>query len=157
MLGAMSTELQIRPAVLTDLDTVVAFNQRMAKETEGRELRDELLRPGVQAVLDVPSRGFYLLAERGGSVVGQLMVTYEWSDWRNGTFFWIQSVYIPPEARRTGVYRALYDAVLGRAKEEGNVCGVRLYVERDNDVAKATYEALGMHHAVYDMFEIKEP
>jgi len=153
----MRTELQIRPALPADLETVVAFNQRMAQETEGRALPIDVLRPGVQAVLDVPARGFYLLAERAGDVVGQLMVTYEWSDWRNATFFWIQSVYIVPDARRTGVYRGLYESVVARAETEGNVCGVRLYVERDNDVAKQTYEALGMRHAVYDMFETPDP
>jgi ribosomal protein S18 acetylase RimI-like enzyme len=147
------TELAIRDATEADLATVVAFNQRMAEETEGRRLRDDRIGAGVAAVLGDPSKGFYLIAERGGHVVGQLMVTYEWSDWRNGTFFWIQSVYVPPEARRTGVYRALYDAVNARAAARGDVCGVRLYVERDNDIARKTYEALGMRHAVYDMYE----
>ncbi|MFO0546896.1 MAG: N-acetyltransferase [Polyangiaceae bacterium] len=126
----------------------------MATETEGRELDRETLRRGVGALLEDPSHGFYCVAIRQGSVVGQLMVTFEWSDWRAGQFWWIQSVYVHPEHRRTGVYRALHEHVVGRARAQGGVVGVRLYVERENTRAQRTYEALGMKRAVYDMFEI---
>jgi ribosomal protein S18 acetylase RimI-like enzyme len=145
----------VRPANRADAATLVAFNQTMAQETEGKRLDREVLTRGVTAVFDEPNRGFYLIAEgRRGEIVGQLMVTYEHSDWRDGTFFWIQSVYVAPAARRQGVYRALHDEVVARAKARGDVCGVRLYVERDNAAAQRTYEAMGMQRTIYEMYEV---
>lgn len=143
----------IRAATLADLATIADFNQAMARETEGRELPRERLEAGIRAVLTDPARGFYLIAEREGVVVGQLMVTYEWSDWRNAPFWWIQSVHVDTPHRRTGVYSALHREVARRAREAG-ACGLRLYVERDNAVARQTYERLGMAHSHYDMFEV---
>lgn len=143
----------VREATLADHATICAFNQAMAEESEGRILDEETLARGVRAVLEDPGRGRYLVAEREGQVVGQLMLTYEWSDWRNGLFWWIQSVYVAPEARRSGVYRALHERVLSLAGESGEACGVRLYVEQDNHVARATYERLGMQPARYGMYE----
>ena len=130
------------------------MNAAMALETEGVELDPVRLKAGVQAVLDDPSKGFYLLAERDGQTVGQLMITTEWSDWRNGTFWWIQSVYVLAAHRRTGVYRALYDWVLERAEGRDDICGVRLYVHHDNAAATATYRNLGMMQSAYHLFEV---
>lgn len=143
----------VRPARPSDHAALCAFNQAMALESEGRELDADTLARGVRAVLDDPSRGRYLVAERDGRVVGQLMLTFEWSDWRNGLFWWIQSVYVEPSARRSGVYRALHERVLTLARESGEACGVRLYVEVENHVARATYERLGMQPCRYGMYE----
>ncbi len=145
---------EISLATERDADPIIDKNWRMANETEGKELPRDRLERGVRALLEDPNKGFYLLYRSGGEVVGQLMVTFEWSDWRAGTFWWIQSVYVDPEHRRRGVYRALYQRVLELARADRGVCGVRLYVERHNRVAQSTYEALGMVRAAYEMFEL---
>lgn len=144
--------LSIRPARPTDLPHLVAWNAAMAWETEQRQLDRETLQRGVAGVFEQPRRGFYLIAERDGDAVGGLLVTYEWSDWRDGDFWWIQSVYVQPDARRGGVFRALYEAVAQRASAAGAV-GVRLYVETENRRAQATYEGLGMQRCHYAMYE----
>lgn len=146
----------IRKATLDDHGDIVAFNQAMAAETEDKQLPDELINPGVRAVLSDETKGFYLVAEVEGEIAASLMVTYEWSDWRNGTFYWIQSVYVRPENRRQGLYSALYEEVKRRAEINEDVCGYRLYVEKDNNVAQKTYEALGMKETVYYMYESKK-
>ena len=148
------TGVNVRAATPADLDIIVAFNSAMALETEGIELDVDRLRRGVTAVLDDPGRGRYFLAEIAGSVVGQLMITYEWSDWRNGCFWWIQSVYVHPDYRRRGVYRALDAHVRAEARRDGGVCGLRLYVDRDNHVAQRVYASLDMQHSHYDLYEI---
>lgn len=145
--------LLIRPPTLADLPIVVEFNRRLAHESEGKTLDPAILTPGVRAVLDDPTRGVYFLAEIDGAVVGQLMITLEWSDWRNGWFWWIQSVYVRADARRLGVFRALYAHVLAEAKRRGDVVGLRLYVEDHNDAARATYHKLGMINAGYGVLE----
>ncbi len=136
-----------------DLDALVSGNAAMARETEAKELDLAVLRRGVAAVLGSADKGFYLVARPGPSseggasgCIGQLMITFEWSDWRARPIWWIQSVYVLPEARRRGVYRALYAEVMRRAAE-ADVCAVRLYVERTNGRAKETYSALGMSPA----------
>ncbi|MEF8796440.1 MAG: GNAT family N-acetyltransferase [Salinivenus sp.] len=149
----MSTSPTIRSATENDAETIARFNRQMAEETEGKALDPETTRRGVQAIFDNPSRGFYLVAERAGSVVASLMITTEWSDWRNGQFWWIQSVYVQPDDRRAGVYTALHRAVRRRAREATTVCGLRLYVERTNGRARDTYEALGMTQTSYRMYE----
>ena len=149
-----SVALQVRPATTTDIDLLVEYNQSMAVETEDRTLDTERVRLGVQAVFEDPARGTYFVAEEDGRVLGGLLVTREWSDWRNGWFWWIQSVYTSLEARRRGVYRALYAYVLGRARVAEQVCGIRLYVERENEVAMATYESLGMSANSYRFYEV---
>jgi ribosomal protein S18 acetylase RimI-like enzyme len=146
--------MTIRMAHDADKDMLAANHRAMALETENKTLDVETTLQGTKAVLEDKSKGFYLIAERAGQMVGQLLITYEWSDWRSGTFWWIQSVYVLPEARRTGVYKALYDYVLSAAKQAGDVCGVRLYVDKDNVRAQATYKAMGMHLAHYDLYEI---
>jgi ribosomal protein S18 acetylase RimI-like enzyme len=151
--------LTIRPARPDDLDMLVKFSAAMALETEGRTLDVDRLRRGTAAVLESPSHGFYLVAEipavapRSQQVVGQLLITYEWSDWRNATFWWIQSVYVDPAWRRRGVYRRMHESVIEQARARRDVCGVRLYVERDNKVAQGTYLEVGLNKASYDVYE----
>lgn len=152
-----SSPLAVRLARRQDLDTLVAFNAAMALETEGRVLDGERLRHGVAAVFASPARGFYVVTETQGHhqprVVGQLLVTYEWSDWRDGTFWWIQSVYVDPRWRRRGVYRRMHDYVLRQARARPDVCGVRLYVEAGNTAAQAAYERVGLAQSTYRVFE----
>ncbi|MFI5299568.1 MAG: GNAT family N-acetyltransferase [Polyangiales bacterium] len=145
--------LRIRALTARDVDVVAGFNVAMARETESLALDPELVRRGVRAMIEDPTKGQYRLAELAGRVVGQLMITLEWSDWRCGWWWWIQSVYIAPEARRLGVYRALYESVIADAKARGDVRGVRLYVEQENHRAQATYASLGMKRGKYVFFE----
>src|SRR5690606_6171719 len=137
-------EFIIRDARPADAATIVEFNVKMAMETEGRSLEPELLNPGVAAVLEDPGRGRYWVAEMNGQLVGQLMVTYEWSDWRNGVFWWIQSVFIRDDCRRKGIFSSLHRHVEALARSAGDVCGIRLYVERADRRAQKTYAALSM-------------
>jgi GNAT superfamily N-acetyltransferase len=150
-------QLIVRLARPGDVDALVNFSAAMAIETEGRTLDTERLRRGTLAVLKSPARGFYLVAELPeGSltvVVGQLLVTYEWSDWRNATFWWIQSVYVHPNWRRHGVYRRMHESVLAQARAQGEVCGVRLYVEASNTVAQTVYRRVGLSPSPYQVFE----
>jgi len=145
--------MNIRTAEANDADALVEFNQAMALETEGKHLDADILKNGVDAVFADPQKGFYVVAEDSGTIVGGLMVTYEWSDWRNSWFWWIQSVYIRPEARGQRIYSRLYDFVKERAAEHGNVCGFRLYVETDNTHAQRVYEKVGMESSHYAMYE----
>lgn len=149
----MTDGVFIRPAVAQDTERLVAFNRAMAKETEGLDLPIETVSAGVAALLKQPQYGFYLVAEINGEVVGGLMVTYEWSDWRNGLFWWLQSVYVLPSQRGKGIYKRLYAEVKRRAEEQGNICGFRLYVERENQRAEQTYRALGMAETHYKIYE----
>ena len=125
----------------------------MATETEGSELGRNRARKRRRAVFDDDKKGFYVVAEESEGIVGGLMVTYEWSDWRNAWFWWIQSVYVRPEARGKKVYSRLYEFVRSLAESAGNVCGYRLYVETDNQNAQRVYEAVGMDRSHYIMFE----
>ena len=143
----------VRAATPADVEFLVDGNTRMALETENLELDRGRLRAGVEAVFGDAGRGFYLIAEVDGERAGQMMITYEWSDWRNGVFWWIQSVYTVPEMRGRGAFRALYAAVEEMARERGGVCGLRLYVEAHNEAAQATYRRCGMSETVYRMFE----
>jgi ribosomal protein S18 acetylase RimI-like enzyme len=143
----------IRDGVAADAPLIAAFNAAMARETEALELDPNRLLAGVRAVFDDPAKGFYLLAEQDSEVIGQLLITYEWSDWRNGVFWWIQSVYVQPEARGRGVYNRLYREAVQRAERQGDVCGLRLYVERENERAQRVYRRLGMSPTAYRMYE----
>jgi ribosomal protein S18 acetylase RimI-like enzyme len=143
----------VRRATPADAPVLVDFNCRMAEETEGKPLHPAVIGPGVAAVLADPHKGLYFVAEESGSVVGQMMVTFEWSDWRNGWLWWVQSVYVLPEARRRGVFRALYDDVHQTASRTPGVVGLRLYVEQDNHAAQETYRRLGMERTGYLVFE----
>ena len=149
-----NNEIHVRRAVPQDLETIVRFNAAMALETEGKALDLEQLRKGVAAVFQCHGLGFYCVAEVGGQVVGQLMITTEWSDWRNSNYWWIQSVYVDADHRRRGVYRTLHSFVAGEARERDGVRGLKLYVDRDNKGAQRVYASLGMSHSNYDLWEI---
>lgn len=143
----------IRPATAADTDVLVAFQQAMAEETEDKGLNANRLRAGISYLLEHPTEGFYLVAESGGVAAGSLMVTFEWSDWRNGRFWWIQSVYVQVEHRRQGIYSALHEAVREKARTDPQSCGIRLYVEQENRTAQKTYRALGMVETHYRLYE----
>jgi GNAT superfamily N-acetyltransferase len=145
--------LTIRRATPADLGTIIEFNLRLADESEGKTLDRELLTAGIRAALADPAKGPYFLAEREGEAVGSMQVTTEWSDWRNGWFWWIQGVYVRADARRQGVFRALYEHVLETARNDPTVIGLRLYVERDNHRAQQTYLNLGMGWTSYGVME----
>ncbi len=141
----MSTHpVHVRHAAIEDLETIVAFNQAMAHETEGKKLEAASVTEGVRGALADPDRSLYFVAEVGGEIAGQTMVTLEWSDWRNGLFWWIQSVYVDPAYRRRGVFRALHEHIRDLARAQEDVCGLRLYVHGDNRRAIETYRRLGM-------------
>ena len=150
-------ELLLRKAEKRDADTIARFNAQMAFETEGKELIGEVIGAGVRRLLDTPSLGFYLVAEHEGRTVACLLITNEWSDWRNGLFWWIQSVYVEKDFRRQGVYRRMYEHVRELAKADSGVCGFRLYMEKDNAVAHATYTSLGMQPTDYLLYEELKP
>ena len=143
----------VRAAARADLPALVEFNLAMAWETERKRLDPALLTRGVAALFEQPQRGRYLVADRAGRVQGALLLTYEWSDWRNGDWWWIQSVYVRTEARSQGVFSALYRHVEQQARASAGVVGLRLYVERDNRRAQATYRRLGMEESDYRMYE----
>lgn len=145
-----------RPARADDVPTIVEFNRLLAWESEHKHLDVATLQAGVRGALARPDQARYFLAETAATeveTVGQLMITFEWSDWRNGLFWWIQSVYVRAEFRRRGVFRALYDHVERLARATPDVCGLRLYVEHENAAAQATYAGLGMHPPGYEVFE----
>ncbi|MBI3005043.1 MAG: GNAT family N-acetyltransferase [Ignavibacteriales bacterium] len=146
--------ITIRPASESDTNLIAEFNSLMAKETEGKSLPPERLHKGVEGILADSSKGIYLLAEENAQILGQLMITYEWSDWRNGNFWWIQSVYVRKENREKGVFQALFSHVKKLAQERKDVCGLRLYVEKHNERARTTYEKLGLKQTDYLLYEI---
>jgi GNAT superfamily N-acetyltransferase len=143
---------RVRRAEPGDAGLIAGFNRAMARETEGRELAEDTVRAGVSAVMADAGHGFYAVAEIGTRVVGSLLVTFEWSDWRNARFWWIQSVYVVPGARRGGVYRALHGYVRREARA-GGACGLRLYVESDNRTAQDVYVSMGMRASHYRIYE----
>ena len=146
-------DLRVRAAQPGDARAIVDFQLRMARETEDLELDRDTLTRGVEAVFADPGKGAYWVAERAGSVVGGLLTTFEWSDWRNGVVLWIQSVYVIPEERGRGVYRALYEHLRRRVEADSGLKGIRLYVEKRNTAAQGVYERLGMTREHYDLFE----
>lgn len=147
------SDLLIRPGEVRDVEVLTAFNLALAWETERRVLEVSTVQAGVRGLLANPQSGFYLVAEVASLVVASLMVTFEWSDWRNKAFWWIQSVYVEPAHRRCGVFTRLFQEVRARAASSGEVCGLRLYVEQQNRAAQATYRSLGMAETHYDMYE----
>lgn len=149
--------IEYRRATGEDAETVARYCAEMALETERLTLDRETVRRGVEAALHDPSKGFYLLAVVDGRVVGQTMITYEWSDWSNGMRWWIQSVYVHPEYRRRGIYRGLFHRLLELARAEETVCCLRLYVHRDNRAAQAVYHRLGFHPTQYQLYEMELP
>ena len=145
------TTIILRPATRDDVAIIADFNAAMARETEDKTLDPPTLRAGVSAVLDNPGHGFYRVAEIDGQVVACLLITYEWSDWRNGVWWWLQSVYVRPEHRGGGVFGTMYRNLRADAVATPGVCGLRLYVERDNTRAQCVYAALGMSREPYLM------
>jgi len=144
----------VRTAEPRDIPFLVNGNVSMALEAEHKHLDPATVERGVRAVFDSPGHGRYFVAEIDGRVVGQAMYTCEWSDWRAGDFWWFQSVYVTPEARRKGVFRALYRHIERLAQADPRVCGLRLYVERDNERAQETYRRCGMQDAGYLVMEL---
>ncbi len=149
----MVMDLAIRPASELDLDLIIEYNARLAEETEGKSLDRDLLRSGVAALLADSTKGSYFLAEAEGKVIGQMMITFEWSDWRNGVFWWIQSVYVHSAFRQKGVFSRLFRHVESQARADENVCGLRLYVDKDNEQASAVYRKLGLDATRYEVME----
>lgn len=147
----------IRRALSQDIAELADFNIKTAHESEGIELIPEVITAGVKTMIDNPQMGFYLVVELDNGIQASLMITTEWSDWRNGIFWWIQSVYVRPQYRRQGLYRELYLRVKELAEQEPAVCGFRLYVDRDNITAQKTYESLGMSETEYKIFEELNP
>ena len=153
----MAIALAFRRGEARDADAIASFTAAMAFETEGKELIPEVIGAGVRRLIDTPALGFYVVAEHRGEVIACLMVTNEWSEWRNGLFWWIQSVYVTEAFRRQGVYRRMYEHVREMAKADPGVCGFRLYVEKENEVAHATYASLGMKETDYLVYEELKP
>ncbi len=149
----MNGEIHIRKATPHDARRIAGFNREMAFETEGARLDPNVALAGARRIIGEPSLGFYLVAEHQREVVASLMITSEWSDWRNGVFWWVQSVYVIPPWRRKGIYRRLYEKVKELAAQNPDVCGYRLYVERGNRAARSTYRSVGMVETHYRMYE----
>jgi ribosomal protein S18 acetylase RimI-like enzyme len=145
----MNSPVRLRAAMPADAAVVAEFNRRLAFESEGKELDPATLATGVTAVLADVHKGFYTLAELDGEVVGQTLITYEWSDWRNGWFWWIQSVYVRDDCRGKGIFRAIYNHLHAAAVADPTVIGIRLYVERDNIAAQKIYAKLGLEDEGY--------
>ena len=144
--------ISVRKAKLSDAPSIIDFQLRMAWETEKIKLVQEIVTKGVHAVFEDKSRGQYFVAVADGNVVASLLITYEWSDWRNCNVWWFQSVYVIPEYRRQGIFRSMYAHIKKLAIEQ-NVAGLRLYVETKNRIARKTYEELGMNSEHYSFYE----
>lgn len=149
----MKADILVRPATLADRERLTDWALAMALETEHKRLDADTVRRGIGIALEDLARGRYWIAERSGEPAGTAMVTYEWSDWRAADWWWLQSVYVAPAHRRSGVFSALYAQIQREARAAGNVCGLRLYVEKENRHAQHTYHALGMRDAGYFMYE----
>ena len=149
----MNHEINICKASLKDAEIIAKFNSAMALETEGKHLKEATIGAGVENLFKHPEYGFYIVAETENRVAGCLLITYEWSDWRNGLIWWIQSVYIHPDFRRRGIYRQMYAFIKTMVLSAKNICGIRLYVEKENTTAQSTYKNLGMIETVYNMYE----
>jgi len=145
--------IEIEKAGKVDCEMIVDFQIAMALETEGIKLDPATVLRGVDAVFDDPGKGFYLVARDGSRTVGSLMITYEWSDWRARTVWWIQSLFVIPEYRRQGIYRMMYEWLLGKVQKDDSVGGIRLYVDLTNKNAQKVYESLGMDGNHYRFYE----
>lgn len=148
--------MKIRRATIDDVNIIAEYNYNLAFETEDKKLNMEVLTKGVTALLKDENKGVYHVCEIDGNIVGQIMYTFEWSDWRNGTFLWIQSVYVDKNYRGKGVFKTLYNHIKNICDKDKNICGIRLYVERENYVAQKTYKSLGMEECNYYMYEYEK-
>ena len=145
--------MNIRKALNKDIDVIARYNYNLAYETENKILDMNILTRGVEAIIKDENKGIYHVCEINGEVVGQIMYTFEWSDWRNGTFLLIQSAYVNKEFRGMGVFKALYKFIRDIADNDNNICGIRLYVEKENTIAKKTYKNIGMKECNYYIYE----
>jgi GNAT superfamily N-acetyltransferase len=150
-------DIHIRQAVLADAAVIAEFNLRLAEESEKLRLDPVCVGAGVDALLRDPGKGLYFVAESEGTVIGQVMITYEWSDWRNGNLWWLQSVYVKPEFRRLGIFRQLFEYLQKIALEKQDVRSLRLYMHAENTRARQSYENLGMKRTRYEVFELELP
>ncbi len=149
--------MKIRPAIKTDIKTLVEFQLAMAKETENLSLDIKTLEQGIKSVINDVQKAKYFVAEENKKLIGCFMVTPEWSDWRAGYFIWLQSVYVIPEFRKKGVYRAMYAYLKDIVKTNMDYKGIRLYVDKANENAIKVYEKTGMHTTNYQMLEWTKP
>ena len=149
----MPNDVRVRIAEHRDLEIIAELNTAMAWETEQRRLEPSTIRRGIRAVMEDSDYGFYVVAESDGRVIGCLLITFEWSDWRSALFWWIQSLYVQPPYRRRGVFKHLHDFVKAQALQRPEVCGLRLYVERSNHIAQRAYDQIGMKPTTYQMYE----
>jgi len=147
--------MDIRYATPADEPAITRYNLALAQETEDLQLDSNIVHRGVSAILNDASKGLYIVAETGGEVVGQVMITYEWSDWRNGNIWWLQSVYVRADHRGAGVFRKLLDFVRLQAESAPDVCGIRLYMHRENEIARKTYTRLGFVTTEYQVLELQ--
>ncbi|MDF2594408.1 MAG: acetyltransferase [Clostridia bacterium] len=148
--------MKIRKATIDDAEVIAAYNYNLAKETEEKILDMETLTKGVRELLKDESKGVYHVCEIDGKVAGQIMYTYEWSDWRNGLFLWVQSVYVDAAYRKQGVFKALYQHIKDMCDGDKHITGIRLYVEKENHTAQNTYQALGMQECNYLIYEYEK-
>lgn len=146
--------IEIRQAVAADVATIADFNIALCRETEGRELDPATVWKGVSRFISEPARGRYFVARIAGQMVGQTAHTFEWSDWRNGEIWWIQSVYVHPLHRGRGVFRALFVHIEQLGEMDAECCGIRLYMERANEIARQSYQRLGFSETGYEVFEL---
>lgn len=145
--------IEIRQAVSSDVETIADYNIALCRETEGRDLDPATVTNGVRRFVTESKRGRYFVAEIDGQVVGQAAHTFEWSDWRNGEIWWIQSVYVHPDSRGKGVFRALFTHIKELGEADVDCCGIRLYMERENETARKSYRRLGFIETGYVVFE----
>jgi GNAT superfamily N-acetyltransferase len=146
--------ISIRKATFHDIHTLVDFQQRLAMESEGVRLDAATLKKGMRALFEDPTKGFYNVAEIGNEVVGCHMITFEWSDWRNGMVWWLQSVYVKEKHRKSGVFRKMFENLSAIVENDPAVIGLRLYVDKTNSRAMKVYEAMGMNGEHYTVFEL---
>ena len=146
--------MKITQPGIEDINSLVDFNIKMAKETENKILNKKIVTKGVSEVLNDTTLGYYVIAKNKNTILGSLMITYEWSDWRNGMFWWIQSVYVEKEYRQQGVYKKMYSYIKDKALKDNSCTGIRLYVEQENKIAQSVYKKLEMKETHYKLFEI---
>ncbi len=143
----------LRKANASEADQIAAFQIAMAKETENLELDQPTVAAGVKAVFQDPARGIYYVAMHQEAIVGSLLTTFEWSDWRNGTVLWIQSVFVQVDHRGNGVFKTMYEALKQEATANPDIKGIRLYVDKTNSKASKVYDAVGMNGEHYQLYE----
>ena len=146
--------MKVSKAQKSDIPEIIQFNINMAMETENKKLDEQTVTKGVNEVFNSPSLGYYIITKDSSGILGCLMITYEWSDWRNGLFWWIQSVYVKKTYRRKGVFKKMYKFIHERAINAKKCTGIRLYVENNNSIAQKVYNNLGMEETYYKLFEV---